>query len=131
MKFGVIYLLIHLNIVILQYINMGITKSQIHSETQNLLANLFKVMSNPARIAILEHLMKTKGCVCGDLTLEVGLAQPTISQHLKELKNAGLIKGKIDGKQICYCIDNKAWKKARKLMSTFMKKDLNQLLNCC
>ena len=110
---------------------MGLTKTENFTSTQNNIAQLFKVLGNPARIAILEYLMKTEGCICGDLTQEIGLAQPTVSQHLKELKNAGLIKGKIEGKSICYCIDNKNWKHSRKILNTFMKKDIKQLLNCC
>ena len=79
---------------------MGITKSEIFTAEQNELAALAKVLGHPARIAILEHLLQIDKCICGDLVLEIGLAQPTISQHLKELKNAGLIKGNIEGNAI-------------------------------
>ncbi len=84
---------------------MGITKSQIFNQSQNELAQIFKVLGHPARIAILEHISKTEGCICNDLVDEIGLAQATISQHLKELKLAGIIKGEIEGKRVCYCID--------------------------
>tara|TARA_R110002073_G_scaffold306012_5_gene475193 strand:+ start:35274 stop:35603 length:330 start_codon:yes stop_codon:yes gene_type:complete len=84
---------------------MGLTKSEIFTEQQNKIAQLAKVLGHPARIAILEHLFKTKSCVCGDLVNEIGLAQPTISQHLKELKSIHLIKGTIEGTSVCYCID--------------------------
>lgn len=67
-----------------------------------------KSLGHPARIAILEYLMKVDSCICGDIVDEIPLAQPTISQHLKEMKEAGLIKGNIDGNSICYCIDEKA-----------------------
>ena len=110
---------------------MGITKTEIYSNIHNEIALIAKVFGHPARIAILEHLMTTKGCICGDLVIEIGLAQPTISQHLKELKQAGLIKGTIAGKSICYCINKKEWKRARKLLSTFMKKEIKLLKNCC
>ena len=84
---------------------MGITKSDHFTEAQNKLAILTKALGHPARIAIIEYLLKVGTCICGDIVNELPLAQPTISQHLKELKNAGLIKGNISGNAICYCID--------------------------
>ncbi len=89
---------------------MGLTKTEIFTEKQNRLASMMKALAHPARIAILQELIKTNACVCGDLVGELGLAQATISQHLKELKNAGLIKGNIEGTRVCYCINNKVWK---------------------
>lgn len=88
---------------------MGITKSEIFTGRQNKLAILFKALAHPARIAIIQQLLKADACICGDLVRELGLAQSTISQHLKELKNAGLIKGTVEGVSVCYCIDEKAW----------------------
>lgn len=90
---------------------MGLTKTEIFTEAQNKLAVQLKAIAHPARIAILQELIKANACICGDLVEELGLAQATISQHLKELKNAGLIKGTIEGVSVCYCIDPKAWKK--------------------
>ena len=84
---------------------MGITKSQIFTQEQNKLAQIAKVLGHPARIAILEHIMKSNACICNDLVSEIGLAQATISQHLKELKSIGIISGSIEGKSICYCIN--------------------------
>ena len=84
---------------------MGITKSEIFSSRQNKLASMMKALAHPARIAIIQHLIKMNACINGDLVEELGLAQATISQHLKELKSAGLIKGSIDGTSVCYCID--------------------------
>src|SRR3546814_2662087 len=89
-------------IVILR--SMGLTKSEIFTAEQNRLAGLLKALAHPARIALLQHLIKINTCICGDLVEELGLAQATISQHLKELKNAGLIQGTIDGGSVCYCI---------------------------
>ena len=74
---------------------MGVTKSEKFTPQQNDLAKIAKVLGHPARIAILQHLFKINSCVCGDLVNEIGLAQPTISQHLKELKNLKLIKGRL------------------------------------
>jgi DNA-binding transcriptional ArsR family regulator len=109
---------------------MGLTKTEIFSEKQNKLALMMKALAHPARIAIIQQLIKTNACVCGDLVDELGLAQATISQHLKELKNAGLIKGTIEGTSVCYCIDEKVWKQYKKDMDAFFvtydSKD-----NCC
>ena len=98
---------------------MGLTKSEIFSEKQNKLASMMKALAHPARIAIIQHLIKINTCICGDLVEELGLAQPTISQHLKELKNAGLIQGTIEGTSVCYCIDPKVWKQFRSVLDGF------------
>ena len=84
---------------------MGITKTDSFTTNQNELATLFKAMAHPARIAIIEFLLKNEKCICGDIVHELPLAQATISQHLKELKNANLIKGTIEGTAICYCLN--------------------------
>src|ERR1700761_2633693 len=89
---------------------MGTTRTEIFTEEQNRLAVQLKAIAHPARIAILQEIMKANTCICGDLVEELGLAQATISQHLKELKNAGLIKGTIEGVSVCYCIEPTAWK---------------------
>ena len=87
---------------------MGITKTEVFSEQQNLVATMLKALAHPARIAIVEYLLKVDTCICGDIVNELPLAQPTISQHLKELKNAGIIKGSVEGTSVCYCLDDKA-----------------------
>lgn len=86
---------------------MGVTKTEHFTDKQNQIATIAKALGHPARIAIIEYLMKVNECICGDIVNELPLAQPTVSQHLKELKNAGIIKGNIDGNSICYCIDEK------------------------
>ena len=88
---------------------MGATRSEIFTAKQNKLAQMMKALAHPARIAIIQHLAKSNACICGDIVNELGLAQATISQHLKELKNIGLIKGNIEGASICYCINEKVW----------------------
>lgn len=95
----------------MQYKNklMGATKTDHFTEKQNQIAIIAKALGHPARIAIIEYLLKVNACICGDIVNELPLAQPTVSQHLKELKNAGLIKGSIEGNAICYCIDEKAF----------------------
>ena len=94
---------------------MGITKQEIFTEKQNELAQLAKAFAHPARIAILEHLIKSNACVCGELVDEIGLAQATISQHLKELKAVGIIQGNISGASVCYCINPDKWKAVNQL----------------
>jgi len=84
---------------------MGLIKTEMFTDSQNEIALFAKAFGHPARVAILQHLFKIKTCVCGDLVNEIGLAQPTISQHLKELKQLGLIKGNVEGTKVCYCID--------------------------
>ena len=95
---------------------MGLTKTAEFTKAQNELAVLTKYIGHTARIAILQFLIKSKDCVCGDIVDELPLSQSTVSQHLKELKTAGLIKGDIDGPTVCYCIDAKAWEKAQRLI---------------
>lgn len=99
-------------IVILQYTfrnSMGVTKSNLFTDAQNELASLAKALAHPARIAIIQHLVKTNACINGDLVSELGLAQPTISQHLRELKDIGIIQGTIEGSSISYCINPARW----------------------
>lgn len=92
---------------------MGITKTEGFTAAQNELAILAKAIGHPARIAIIEYLLKTDSCICGDIVNELPLAQPTVSQHLKELKNAGLIKGNIEGTSICYCLNVEGFNKLK------------------
>ena len=98
---------------------MGATKSEIFTEKQNRLAQMLKALAHPARIAIIQQLLRSDACICGDLVEELGLAQATISQHLKELKNAGLIQGTIEGTSVCYCIDPKVWKQYKRALEGF------------
>lgn len=110
---------------------MGLTKFDMFSQEQNEIANLAKVLAHPARIAILQELMKLNTCVCGDLVVEIGLAQATISQHLKELKSVGLIKGTIEGTSMCYCIDTDKWKELKELFAAFFDIPTNNKSTCC
>ena len=98
---------------------MGATKTDLFTKKQNDLANMAKAIAHPARIAILQQLIKTNACICGDLVDELGLAQPTISQHLKELKNIGIIHGSVEGTSVCYCINPKVWKQYQQFFNDF------------
>lgn len=110
---------------------MGLTKSEIFTNNQNNIALLAKAFAHPARVAILQQLFKINSCYCGDLVNEIGLAQPTISQHLKELKNLGLIKGSIEGTSVCYCINEDTWKTMKIILGEFLNQDINNSNQCC
>jgi len=99
---------------------MGLTKTEIFTNEQNQLATWLKAMAHPARIAILQRILISNTCICGDLVEELGLAQATISQHLKELKNAEIIQGTIEGVSVCYCINPKTWKVLEKQLGAFL-----------
>ena len=109
---------------------MGVTRADIFTDSQNQIAAIAKVLGHPARIAILQHVAATKGCVCGDLVLEIGLAQATISQHLKELKNIGIIQGTIEGTSVCYCINTSRWLEIKSAMDAFFNFRVNDE-ECC
>lgn len=110
---------------------MGITKTDHFTVKQNNISILLKALGHPARVAIVEYLLKVDTCICGDIVNELPLAQPTVSQHLKELKNAGLIKGSIEGNAICYCIDEKAIEKLQHYFASISTKLSNKKSNCC
>lgn len=110
---------------------MGITKTEEFNEVQNELATIAKAIGHPARIAILQFLSSTNSCICGDIVDVLPLAQPTVSQHLKELKNAGLIKGTIEGKAICYCIDENGLNKIQKFFTDLKNQISTTKSNCC
>lgn len=108
---------------------MGATKTEHFTDQQNQMAIIAKALGHPARIAIIEYLMKVNECICGDIVNELPLAQPTVSQHLKELKNAGIIKGSIEGNSICYCIDEKTFEMLNSYFSNIISIVKKQ--NCC
>lgn len=108
---------------------MGVTKTEIFTKEQNQIAILAKALGHPARIAILQYLFEINSCVCGDLVSEIGLAQPTISQHLKELKTVGLIKGNVEGTSVCYCIDKENWNLIKNKLGNFLNN--NSTTNTC
>ncbi|MDN5200859.1 metalloregulator ArsR/SmtB family transcription factor [Fulvivirgaceae bacterium BMA10] len=108
---------------------MGVTKTQNFSTRQNELARLAKAFAHPARIAIIEHLLNKTTCVCGDLVDELPLAQATVSQHLKELKEAGILQGDIEGTRVCYCIDREAWEDTRKQFNELFN-SLTEINSC-
>ena len=110
---------------------MGLTKTEIFTSKQNHIAQIAKVLGHPARIAILENILQQDQCICGDLVTEIGLAQATISQHLKELKKIGIIQGNIEGTKVCYCIDTKKWNEIHQLFNTMFSPASLQNGTCC
>ncbi len=109
---------------------MGAVKNELFTDAQNEIARFSKAFGHPARVAILEYLFRMDACVCGDIVSEVGLAQPTISQHLKELRQLGLIRGTVEGTSVCYCIDTDNWASMKSVMLGFLDQDLLQA-DCC
>lgn len=110
---------------------MGASKTDFFTIEQNELAILAKALGHPARIAIIEHILKVNSCICGDIVNEFSLAQPTISQHLKELKNAGLIKGSVEGNSICYCINEVGFQKFETFFQNIAYLTKKNGDNCC
>jgi len=110
---------------------MGLAKTEIFTDKQNQIAIFAKAFGHPARVAILQRLFKMDTCYCGDLVDEIGLAQPTISQHLKELKNLGLIKGNVEGTSVCYCISKENWVEMKNVMNEFLDQDVTLIDDCC
>ncbi len=121
---------LYCNIAIYIY-DMGATKTDHFTDKQNAIATLIKALGHPARIAIIEYLVKVNTCICGDIVDVLPLAQPTVSQHLKELKNAGLIKGNVEGNSICYCIDEKSIIKLQDYFANISIKLEKKKSNCC
>jgi len=107
---------------------MGITKEHIHTKDANRIAEIAKVFAHPARVAILQYISKQESCICNDIVDEIGLAQPTVSQHLKVINNAGLLKGTFQGKSICYCIDMAKFQEYQHLFNSFFNQTKS---NCC
>ena len=110
---------------------MGLSKTEEFTVRDNNLAKYAKALSHPARVAILRLLIEKRACICGDIVDELPLSQSTVSQHLKELKEAGLIKGDIDGVRICYCIDMDAWKQAKAYLDSLFDAYIVSEINCC
>lgn len=109
---------------------MATAKVEEFTIKDNKIALYAKALAHPARVAILQLLLKKQACICGDIVDELPLSQSTVSQHLKELKEAGLIKGEIEGKKVCYCINEEEWENAKNYMGSFFKSLANNG-KCC
>lgn len=110
---------------------MGVTKSELFTDEQNQIAEVAKVLAHPARVAILQHLLAINSCITGDLVHETGLAQATISQHLREMKNAGIIKGTIEGVAVNYCINKSRWDEVRTVLCSLLDRKPGSGNSCC
>lgn len=109
---------------------MGAGKQEEFSVKHNRISKYAKALAHPARVAILQFLLKNNNCMCGDIVDELPLSQSTVSQHLKELKESGLIKGEIEGAKVCYCIDEKEWMAAKSLLDKFFS-SISESKSCC
>lgn len=110
---------------------MGATKADEFSVKDNRVAKYAKALAHPARVAILNMLAKRQACVCGDIVDELPLSQSTISQHLKELKTSGLIKGDVEGVKVCYCIDSREWESAKSMLTAVFDSYDPSKPGCC
>jgi predicted transcriptional regulator len=110
---------------------MGASKTSEFSTADNKIANFAKAIAHPARVAILQMLIKRQSCICGDIVDELPLSQSTVSQHLKALKEAGIIKGNIEGTCVCYCIDENIWNAGISLLMGFLQPALIKSQQCC
>lgn len=110
---------------------MALTKASLFEDKHIKTAELAKALSHPARLAILEILSQRTSCICGDITNELPLAQSTVSQHLKVLKSAGLIKGNVEGSRTCYCINPDTVDELKTLMNEWYEVLTHDHLNCC
>ncbi|MEX0685857.1 MAG: metalloregulator ArsR/SmtB family transcription factor [Balneolales bacterium] len=110
---------------------MGVTKSDLYTDEQNQLALFAKVLAHPARIAIIQYLLKSNTCINGHLVREIGLAQATISQHLRELKDIGIIQGTIEGVSVSYCINKTCWNEIRDLFNNLFDQYVEPDSNIC
>jgi ArsR family transcriptional regulator, arsenate/arsenite/antimonite-responsive transcriptional repressor len=110
---------------------MGASKIINYSEEELLIAKFAKALSHPARVAIIKLLLEKQSCICGDIVEDLPIAQSTVSQHLKELKEAGLIKGNIDGASICYCVDTDVLQKANDILNKVLGASIQTQTTCC
>ncbi len=110
---------------------MGVTKTSDFTEAQNQTTALLKALAHPARVAILEHLLREQRCICGDIVSELPLAQATVSQHLKEMKQAGMILGTVEGTSVCYCLNTSALEFLHGYFGRALDTLKAQGANCC
>ena len=109
---------------------MGITKTEGFRAKITDTARVFKALGHPARFAIIEFLVQNPSCIYNEIVDQIPLAQPTVSRHIAELKNAGLIKGTIEGKNICYCINEKRWAALKNVMDQLKIPKTNKTQSC-
>ncbi|MCF8416064.1 MAG: metalloregulator ArsR/SmtB family transcription factor [Crocinitomicaceae bacterium] len=110
---------------------MGASKSDFFTQQQNQTAEIFKALGHPARIAIIEHILSMNSCICGDLVDVLPLSQATVSQHLRELKNANIIQGTIEGKGVCYCINEETIKQIKSILEIYIESSEKKNTGCC
>jgi len=117
-------------VCVIKHKSMTYHKTALFDDESNQIAGIAKVLSHPARVAILKYLASCKQCISGDISNEIPLSRTTVSQHLQELKKAGLIKGEIDGVKVCYCLDPDKLKDVAKLFESLFK-NIKKEFECC
>lgn len=110
---------------------MGALKEDVYTAAHMRLAELAKAIGHPARVAILEYLSETAGCICGDISNAVQLAQPTISLHLKALRDAGIIRGTVEGRAVCYCLNPDALSEVQDFLHMLQQRTIADSNNTC
>lgn len=110
---------------------MGLTETKEFTAKENKIAKYARALGHPARIAILNIILKNNNCICGDIVDKLPFSQSTVSQHLKELKEVGLIKGEIEGTKVCYCVNEKEWAIVENYFIDMFDKIKQRNGNCC
>lgn len=110
---------------------MGASKSDFFTQQQNQTADIFKALGHPARIAIIEYILSMNTCICGDLVEVLPLSQATVSQHLRELKNANIIQGTIEGNGVCYCLNEETIKQTKAILEIYIESSEKKNTGCC
>ncbi|GGE43893.1 ArsR/SmtB family transcription factor [Psychroflexus planctonicus] len=110
---------------------MGTTKTRLFTEEANAIANFARAIAHPARITIINRLLQTETCVCGDFVEDLGLAQSTVSQHLLALKKAGIIQGTVQGPSTCYCLNPEKWNELKNSLGNFIHQEVALKSMCC
>jgi ArsR family transcriptional regulator len=112
---------------------MAFNKKNKFPETDQHVAQIAKALSHPARIAILKELAERRTCICGEIVGVLPLSQSTVSQHLRELKQTGIIKGTADGTRSCYCIDWEVLNRYRDSLTSFLAnlQNVDEIAECC
>jgi DNA-binding transcriptional ArsR family regulator len=110
---------------------MGLTKTEIFTPEINEVSAFAKALGHPARMVIIKYLLQRETCVCGDLVEEIGLAQATISQHLKALKEIGILKGSVEGASTCYCMNMERWNSLKDQLESQLLSIAHCSTDCC
>ena len=110
---------------------MTYAKTELYQADQQEIAKIAKVLSHPARVAIIQFLAKKRVCISGDISNELPLSRTTVSQHLSELKESGIIQGEVSGLNVCYCLDLKVVEHIKNLFGGFFENTMKEQSDTC